>query len=207
MVNTLGSTRLTFVGANELIRKLSKDIPFAVQSRIVSIVEQAASVVLKRADELVPIDTGALALSGRIVPAGLTASRAISQSSYRVAIEYGGSEAPYAVYVHEDTGKLHGSALNFMHEVEKGKRAYNNTGRAMTTKRPWHTRRPEEQAKFLDKAFLDTQGAVQEIMRTGLQRAIMSILKNPKRYGYSGAHDPSLGRYSELRREYDYGRY
>ena len=207
MQNTLGSTRLTIVGADAMIRTLSKDIPEATQNSIIGVVEQAASVVLLRADELVPVDTGDLIQTGRVVPASLTSSRSISASSYRVAIEYGNEDVPYAVYVHEDVGKLHGAALNFMHEMEKGKRKYNNVGRAMTTKRPWHTRRPQEQAKFMDAAFLETQETVRSVMEAGLRRAIMRILKNPKRYGYTGAHDPALGNYATLRREYDYGRY
>lgn len=201
-----GSARVTFTGVHEIMRRLSRDIPEATQASIAGVVNSAALVVLQKADEFVPVDTGALHGTGQIIPMTPTSSRSISSTQYRVAIQYGSPEVPYAVYVHENVGAAHGAVLNMFHDYKKSNtRPYESLYRTMLMKRPWHPRRAEEQAKFMDRAFMETQVEVQAILAAGLRTAIMRILKNPKRFGYSGAHDPALGGYAEMRKEFDYG--
>lgn len=58
--------------------------------------------IMTKSRRLVPVDTGALRASGRVEdPNFETATRVVAELSY------GGSAAPYALYVHEDLNARH----------------------------------------------------------------------------------------------------
>lgn len=56
---------------------------------------EEGQVIFNKSQELVPVETGALAGSGRVTLPSVNAS------SVEVEIGYGGAAAPYAIYVHE----------------------------------------------------------------------------------------------------------
>lgn len=92
-------------------------------------IEECAKHLLKEANHLIPIDTGAMIASGK---AGrLPGTNGIDSEGY---VTY---DTPYVVWVHEDLTKNHGAAFNiaYAHEIAAG----------IT-----HARRPQEQAKFLE---------------------------------------------------------
>ena len=76
-------------GLKEVIDRLEAGLPAAVDA-------MAAS-VLGEADKRVPVDTGDLKRSGRVL--------AIPAHRNARAIRYGGKEAPYAGIVHDGDGK------------------------------------------------------------------------------------------------------
>lgn len=66
-------------------------VPMATDS-----IEETATAIYDRSQELVPVLTGALKSSGRVEVGGLLAT-----------ISYGGSDAPYGAIVHEDLTLTH----------------------------------------------------------------------------------------------------
>lgn len=62
--------------------------------------EACAGVVYRKSQKLVPVDKGRLKASGRYGVSGV--GRAA-----KAFVEYGGPDAPYALYVHEDMTKRH----------------------------------------------------------------------------------------------------
>jgi len=166
--------------AVEVLDGLVRKMPLAAQVGANIGMAKAARHVLDIANsKYVPIgETGKLVASGRVVEEGgstsrLTkatiASREMSPtSSFSVSIVY---DAPYAVYVHEDETKRHGKAYNQRYQGKGG----------------W--KKPSETSKFLEMALNNADVGnmgVSYILGKALQESFRRILKNPKRYGYSG---------------------
>jgi hypothetical protein len=61
---------------------------------------QCAEVILRKSRQYVPVDTGELKKSGRVETTG----QGLGAES---KVLYGGPDAPYALYVHEDLTKFH----------------------------------------------------------------------------------------------------
>jgi hypothetical protein len=62
---------------------------------------QEAEAIMTQAKMLTPVDTGALRASGHV------RRPVVSAQSVSVTLGFGGTAAPYAVYVHEDLTKRH----------------------------------------------------------------------------------------------------
>lgn len=94
--------------------------------------EEAAKFLLGKSNYLVPIDTGATLASG------LTRKEGSGFNTVAI-VSYG---TDYAGYMHEDLSKAHGSAFNlkYAHQISTGL---------------VKSRRPQEQAKFLETALRD----------------------------------------------------
>lgn len=67
----------------------------------------ANDVVFYRSQQLVPVDTGALRSSGHVTKPVVSGGRVM------VKVGYGGSAAPYALYVHEDPDARHALPTQF----------------------------------------------------------------------------------------------
>lgn len=94
---------------------------------------EAAKLLLRRANLLVPVDTGVLKASGFVRLVG-------SLSEPRVLIGY---TANYAIYVHENLDAKHGAAFNTAYA-------------ALIAKGRTHVRGAAQQAKFLEAPMRDT---------------------------------------------------
>lgn len=109
----------------------------------------AAQTLLVESLKLVPIDTGELSKSATIKT---------NENGFNTTVDvsYGGENAYYAVFVHEDLTKVHGTAFNikYAHEIMMGRE---------------HARRPEEQAKFLEKPAADLT-AVKRVFNKSVER-------------------------------------
>lgn len=97
--------------------------------------EHIANILLKEAKELVPIETGALWASGRLIweRRGLRTDVYVAFGGMGFGIDYG-------VLVHEDLTKSHGAAYNsrYAREIARGR---------------LRAKRPQETAKFLEIAM------------------------------------------------------
>jgi hypothetical protein len=62
---------------------------------------QEAEIEMTEAKERTPVDTGALRSSGYVTPPSISGTRVT------VELGFGGSAAPYAIYVHEDLDAFH----------------------------------------------------------------------------------------------------
>lgn len=69
---------------------------------VAELLQKCGEVILKKAKELCPVETGALRDSGRIEVTG-------TGMGTRVNVQFGGPAAPYALYVHENLEAKHAS--------------------------------------------------------------------------------------------------
>lgn len=108
---------------------------------------QAGKFLQKVSQEIVPIDTQALHDSAftLLIPAGMFTN---------VVVGYNTS---YAVRVHEDLDMRHGARFNqhYASEIAQGREGYT-------------MKRPDEQAKFLEKPARDHQGTILAIVMKGM---------------------------------------
>ena len=105
-------------------------------------------------------------MSQKIVPAFLGVLRG-SAFTRRFGVGFKsdvivGYTAKYAVYVHEDMDKRHGAAYNAYYASQiagaKGK-----TG-SKAKRRQWKNRKPNDQAKFLEKPYRENRGVLLSII-------------------------------------------
>ena len=111
---------------------------------------QAGKFLQKVSQEIVPIDTKALHDSAK--------TTLFSAGWYsNVAISYGNAKVQYAVRVHEDLDMNHGAKFNSVYaaEIAQGRVGYK-------------MKRPDEQAKFLEKPARDHQATILAIIMRGL---------------------------------------
>lgn len=78
------------------IGKLKKDTGPKIEDGLT----KCGEIILKKSQKYVPRETGALAETGHIEVTG-------KGLGARVKVVYGGEEAPYALFVHEDLSKYH----------------------------------------------------------------------------------------------------
>jgi len=161
--------------AVEVLNGLTRLMPLAAQVGANIGMAEAARKVLEIANrKYVPVTTGALLDSGRVVgpdnytarfTKNLIASHEMSPtSSFSVSIVY---DAPYALFVHEDIRKLHGKEYNAKYQ-----------GKPM-----W--KEDTETSKFLIAAMQDESNEVTAILGRSLRESFRRILKNPRRYGHA----------------------
>ncbi len=111
--------------------------------RVFATMQYGADIILFESQKLVPIETGALHNSGKVTK---------SARDFTVTISYGDDKAYYALYVHEDPTKAHGTMYNakYAYEISMGQK---------------HPKRPEEQYKFLEKVCRERLNYVRYAMR------------------------------------------
>ena len=117
--------------------------------------KQAGLILLRASQNIVPVDTGNLKASAFI--------RDDSQTPEQPAVIVGYT-ANYAIFVHEDLNALHGEAFNQAYAdliaARKAKRG------AKGSLRPFHSRGPQQQAKFLEQPFRELRPQLKEIIRS-----------------------------------------
>jgi hypothetical protein len=92
-------SQVKITGVQEVIRAIGK-ARAKTRDDIATTLERCGQVVLKKADQYCPEDKGNLRKSGKVVTTG-------KGMGARAAVEYGGDEAPYALYVHENLDAFH----------------------------------------------------------------------------------------------------
>jgi len=118
-----------------------------------TVVLSHATVILRRADKLVPMDTGKLRKTGRIEGASIMNFESVANSSrtnMSIGIAYGDATAKYALPVHERTELRHGRAYNIAMALSRSKGAIRTTGFKVEK-----LRRPQEQALWLEQAYIE----------------------------------------------------
>lgn len=187
----LGRVKLRF-DMSDMTRSFLRDLPNAVYMGASQGVNRAAQYVLSVADKYVPQDSGKLRASGRAeqTDAGTGrfftsyADKKFTRSDATVSITYGNSNTPYAVYVHEDENAAHGEAYNRKHGY---KRLFTGRGRNIrytgVVKDVNAVRRPEEQAKWMEKAMSESEPTIKLFMSEAISDSILRVRKNPARYG------------------------
>lgn len=119
----------------------------------------AGQLILQQANELVPVDSGMLRATGFVSKKGLI-----------VTIGY---TADYAMIVHEMVEYVHGSDYNskYAHQIAVGA-TYTHTPTGET--RVYHTRRPQEQAKFLEVAVRQNTLKARNVIRRAVVNRLLS---------------------------------
>lgn len=77
-----------------------------VEVAIAPALTKCGNAILKKSQVYVPVDTTALKKSGKVEVAGVG-------KGTKVTVGYGGPDAPYALYVHEDPGAKHAAPTCF----------------------------------------------------------------------------------------------
>lgn len=129
------------------IRKLADKLVAAAQKKNVALtrgLKRCGLVLAKESNKLVPVDTGVLRASQFV--------RVIDPDMSKVVVEVGFT-AKYAIHVHEDLDKAHGEVFNIKYAAElAAARAAKRRGEKVSG--PYaHSRKPDEQAKFLETPF------------------------------------------------------
>jgi len=97
-------------GARELNELLSRVASFGFVKEFEQAMFATANEVLNQSKKIVPVDLGALKDSGKVEKPKR------STTGVSVEITYGGTSAPYALYVHEDPSAQHkpGKSYHFL---------------------------------------------------------------------------------------------
>ncbi len=133
---------------------------------------EAGRLILREANELVPVDTGNLRSTGFVKKKGLI-----------VTIGY---SASYAMLVHEVVENAHGEDYNTKYATEIATGAtYTHTPTG--TLRTYHKRRPQEQAKFLEVAVRRHTLAARNTLRKTTVKKLLATAKQPAGSRFSGA--------------------
>lgn len=138
-------TRL--IGVASLMRKFDRhnaDLARGAQKGL----KRGGVHLLGKSLAICPVDKGPLHASGHVRSEG-------SGFQTVVTVGYGGNASEYAVIVHEDLTKAHGDAFNNKHaaEIQAGTE---------------HARKPEEQAKFLERPAREEHPVIADIIETSI---------------------------------------
>lgn len=123
-------------GLKDTLKKMSDATPIKRE------VFKSTLTVQRNAQKLVPILTGELRKSGMNPP------QYVGRADYNPAYMIGYT-AEYAVYVHEDLTKLHGSEFNRVYAQQIAAAATKAPKDRSKLERYFKPRRPQEQAQFL----------------------------------------------------------
>lgn len=117
----------------------------------------AGMLILRDSQKIVPVDYGPLKASGFV--------RAKGANTKNVDVTVGYTAA-YAVYVHEDLEKAHGSAFNIKYAAQLARAKELRKKKEGGTTGPFrHNRGENQQAKFLEKPFRDRKADVLAIVK------------------------------------------
>jgi len=94
-------TNLTITGDKELIRKLKALGPKALSVAATSLYQSAEEIMTDSKENYVPVLTGALRSSGKVLPP------AMEGNQVTVVLGYGDEAVNYAVHVHENPDAYH----------------------------------------------------------------------------------------------------
>lgn len=136
-------------GTNRVLARL-QSIKKGAEQGIDKGTKEAAEIILARGNHYVPVDTGALQASGKIEK--VTGK----DRNYFYQVAY---ETPYAVAVHERLDVSHGAEFNAKHALD--------ISLGVT-----HARRPQERAKFLEKAAEETRKDVRDAIKKRMVEGI-----------------------------------
>lgn len=140
--------RLT--GATALHKKL-RSAPVEVSHMMRALLIANAYIILKRADQLVPMDKGKLRKTGRIEGLKVSDMQSfVGGGKMTAAIAYGDATAKYAFSVHENPYPRHGAAYNMSRAVASAHGAVNLRESGFKVPK---LRRPQEQYNWVDVAL------------------------------------------------------
>ena len=94
-------TNVTITGDKELIRKLKALGPKALQVATGSLYRSAEEIMTDSKENYVPVDTGALRGTGKVLPPVMEGNQVT------VVLGYGDESVNYAVHVHENPDAYH----------------------------------------------------------------------------------------------------
>lgn len=143
---------VTVEGLSEVIGNLRKEKTFT-EKMVAQGLIKAGTFIYKESRKIVPMQRGILRASAYVRPIG-----SLALKSFEVIVGY---TAGYAVYVHEILTNAHGAAFNrkhaakIRHMIAIGKSNTNNG---------WFFRKPEEQAKFLERPVRDNRDEIFRII-------------------------------------------
>jgi len=122
-------------------------------------VKDAAIFLLNESNKIVPVDENLLWRSGQV--------RDVSEPRRVIAfrVEY---RTSYAVYVHEDLTKAHGEAYNKKYAAQIAQAASMKGRAGARARKKWFPRKPEEQAKFLERPARERRADIIRIVRGNL---------------------------------------
>jgi len=154
--------RFTYSGVKEMIDLLNGGIPHELKIGIALGTSRASHHLLKIADKYVPVHTGALRASGKVLTraSAMGSNIVYSKNKYVVGVGY---YTKYAYMVHEIL-KRHGTAYN----------AYYATPIANRWK-GYSKKRPKEQAFFMEKAMREGAPRIEQIIKTDIGRALKRV--------------------------------
>ena len=112
---------------------------------------KAGKFVLRKSQEIVPVQTGNLKASGFVRDEG-------GKDSVDVVVGY---TAQYALFVHENLEAAHGSAFNAKHQQEI---AMAKGTKAGTVRGGMFERGPNQQAKFLERPLREQRALILKIL-------------------------------------------
>ena len=138
---------IAVTGVNQVIAKMKAFDKMAIaklQTRLVI----AAKLLKRESMKIVPRDKGHLIGSAfhRLIPAGWLSDAIV------------GYTAEYAIYVHEDLDKAHGAAYNKKYAAEI----------ADNKNKHFKQKKPDEQAKFLERPLRDHRSKILRLLAFGL---------------------------------------
>lgn len=190
-------TGCTTQGLNAAIA-VFRGLPFAYTEGLYKAYWRIAAKVQSISDHYVPTDTGKLRASG-----GYRTKKqqlpTVGNSEINVAIEmqYGGSSAPYAIYVHEDPTKRHGAAylahqaakqMDKMHKYDarfgrlhKESLAKYTRIRANEHDEKADSHRPQEQYKWTEVAWQQARPYIEAQLQSAVRGVINKLKADAKK--------------------------
>jgi len=193
-------TGCTTQGLNAAIA-VFRGLPFAYTEGLYKAYWRIAAKVKSISDYYVPTDTGKLRASGSYSTKKQQLPT-VGNSEINVAIEmqYGGSKAPYAIYVHEDPTKRHGAAY-LAHQVAKQMERLRKND-AKTTARvkesltkkyaDSHSHRPQEQYKWTEVAWQQARPYIDAQLQSAVRGVINKLKADAKKEQNSVVVGPYL---------------
>lgn len=116
---------INMMGADAMIRLLSKAPAEALQHLGIALYEEALEIIAEGQNYLTPVDHGTLAGSGTVLPPEMNGNK------IGVTLGYGGPASAYAMYVHELLESPSGKAINWSKSGSGAKYLENPTRKAI----------------------------------------------------------------------------
>lgn len=116
---------INLMGADAMIRLLSKAPAQALQYTETALFEEALEIIAEGQNYLTPVEHGTLAGSGTVLPPALNGNR------ISVTLGYGGPASAYAMYVHELLESPSGKPINWTKAGSGAKYLENPTRKAI----------------------------------------------------------------------------
>lgn len=157
------ATIITVEGLDQVMKNLSK-VKKMTEQRMARGLLKAGAFLLAESRKIVPVQRGILRSTGYVRPLP-----GLLWSKFEVIVGY---SAGYAVYVHEVVTAAHGAAFNRKHAAKI--RHMIAIGKS-NTDNGWFWRKPEEQAKFLERPVRDNREEIFRIIAEEAKRGLTGI--------------------------------